>query len=85
MSLINVVPGEDSGIGRRASGQPALRSLGFLHFGGVFSSICSLLATWDERHRHRRQIAQLSDDALNDIGKTRGDFAQEIAMPFWRA
>jgi uncharacterized protein YjiS (DUF1127 family) len=40
--------------------------------------------TWLERSRQRRQLAELSDHTLRDIGLTRVDAWAEANKPFWR-
>ena len=39
---------------------------------------------WLERARQRRQLAELSDHMLRDIGVTRADAWAETDKPFWR-
>jgi uncharacterized protein YjiS (DUF1127 family) len=39
---------------------------------------------WLERARQRRQLAELSDHMLRDIGLTRADAWAESEKPFWR-
>ena len=39
---------------------------------------------WLERARQRRQLAELSDHLLRDIGLTRADAWAESDKPFWR-
>jgi uncharacterized protein YjiS (DUF1127 family) len=39
---------------------------------------------WLDRSRQRRQLAQLSDHMLRDIGLTRVDAWAEAEKPFWR-
>jgi uncharacterized protein YjiS (DUF1127 family) len=41
-------------------------------------------SVWLERSRQRRQLAQLSDHMLRDIGLTRADAWHEAEKPFWR-
>jgi uncharacterized protein YjiS (DUF1127 family) len=41
-------------------------------------------AVWLERSRQRRQLAQLSNHMLRDIGLTRADAWLEAEKPFWR-
>ena len=43
----------------------------------------ALLETWYQRARQRRQLAQLSDCQLSDIGIDRTDALAEAAKPFW--
>jgi uncharacterized protein YjiS (DUF1127 family) len=46
--------------------------------------IAELGLTWFERARERRQLCELSDHMLRDIGLTRGDVWAESSKPFWR-
>jgi uncharacterized protein YjiS (DUF1127 family) len=46
--------------------------------------IAELALTWFERARERRQLCELSDHMLRDIGLTRGDVWAESSKPFWR-
>jgi uncharacterized protein YjiS (DUF1127 family) len=39
---------------------------------------------WVERARQRRQLGELSDQMLRDIGLTRADAWAETTKPFWR-
>jgi uncharacterized protein YjiS (DUF1127 family) len=39
--------------------------------------------TWAERGRQRRQLAELNDHMLRDIGLTRADAWAEVDKPFW--
>jgi uncharacterized protein YjiS (DUF1127 family) len=39
---------------------------------------------WLERARQRRQLRELSDHMLRDIGLTRADAWAECEKPFWR-
>lgn len=61
----------------RTAGPTAGRALG--------TQVAELLFTWLERVRQRRQLGQLSDHMLKDIGLARADVEAEIAKPFWRA
>ncbi|ORC57527.1 hypothetical protein BZK31_20085 [Pseudomonas floridensis] len=36
-----------------------------------------------ELHRQRRLLAQMSDEALKDMGLSRADILQESERPFW--
>jgi uncharacterized protein YjiS (DUF1127 family) len=40
--------------------------------------------TWFERAHQRRQLHELSDHMLRDIGLTRADVWAECSKPFWR-
>jgi uncharacterized protein YjiS (DUF1127 family) len=37
-----------------------------------------------ERSRQRRQLAELDDYMLRDVGLTRADVASELRKPFWQ-
>ena len=39
---------------------------------------------WAERSRQRRQLAELDDYMLRDLGLTRTDVANEIRKAFWQ-
>ena len=39
---------------------------------------------WLERARQRRQLQQLSEHMLKDIGLSRADVEAEVSKPFWR-
>jgi uncharacterized protein YjiS (DUF1127 family) len=41
--------------------------------------------TWDARWRERRHLADLSEEALADLGRTRPEIEAEVAKPFWKA
>ena len=38
---------------------------------------------WSDRSRQRRQLSELSDHMLRDIGLTRADAWAEADKPFW--
>jgi uncharacterized protein YjiS (DUF1127 family) len=46
----------------------------------LFDRLLGMLAV----SRQRRQLAQLSDAQLKDIGITRADAEREASQPFWR-
>ena len=46
--------------------------------------LVTLLLTWQQRARDRRQLQSLSDHMLRDIGLTRADVFAEASKPFWR-
>lgn len=48
------------------------------------SAALRLVGHWIERGRQRRQLAELNDAALKDIGLFRADVRMEIEKPFWR-
>ena len=49
------------------------------------SNALSMMRTWRERARSRRELAALSDRELQDIGAFRSSISDEIGKPFWRA
>jgi uncharacterized protein YjiS (DUF1127 family) len=49
------------------------------------SKVFALARVWRERQRIRRQLADMSERELQDVGTCRSDIACEIAKPFWRA
>ena len=56
--------------------QPAGRALA--------AQIVETVLTWVERVRQRRQLGQLSDHMLRDIGLSRADVESEVAKRFWQ-
>ena len=56
--------------------------------GSALAAIEVMLAfvrVWRERRRTRRQLADMSERELRDIGIYRSDIAYETGKPFWRA
>ncbi len=47
------------------------------------SAACTL-AVWAERDRMRRELAEMSDYLLRDVGLTRADVWAECSKQFWR-
>ncbi|WP_108880831.1 DUF1127 domain-containing protein [Anderseniella sp. Alg231-50] len=43
------------------------------------------LAQWHERAKQRRQLSELNDRQLADIGVSRIDASNESSKPFWQA
>ena len=54
------------------------------HLGHGAAWVAEAGLTWLERARQRRQLAELSDYMLRDIGLTRADAWAESEKPFWR-
>ena len=44
-----------------------------------------LLARWYDRHLQRRDLAEIGDHLLRDLGLTREDVRRECAKSFWQA
>jgi uncharacterized protein YjiS (DUF1127 family) len=51
---------------------------------GWFDNAFEQALVWLERARQRRELQQLGDHMLKDIGLTRADVEAEISKPFWR-
>ena len=45
----------------------------------------ALLLVWAQRARQRRQLAELSDRQLDDVGISRSEAMDEARKPFWRS
>ena len=52
---------------------------------GIGEGLFSLIGEWLRRIESRRELADLGDRALRDIGITRVDAMREAEKPFWRA
>ncbi|MDX1540826.1 MAG: DUF1127 domain-containing protein [Geminicoccaceae bacterium] len=52
--------------------------------GWLRSAVESMFA-WDGRARSRRQLCDLDDRLLKDIGISRADALCEALKPFWKA
>ena len=50
----------------------------------LFNRLLTLLKRLLRRYRTRKQLLELSDSALKDIGISRSDALTEAAKPFWR-
>jgi len=50
----------------------------------ILHALVLQILIWHERGRQRRDLAQLSDHMLRDIGLSRGDVWAECEKPFWR-
>jgi uncharacterized protein YjiS (DUF1127 family) len=62
----------------------ALAWLAVRRFSHGAVRVAEVALTWLERSRQRRQLAELSDYMLRDIGVTRVDAWAEAEKPFWR-
>lgn len=45
----------------------------------------AIMTFWMGRAKQRRQLTQLDDDRLNDLGITYAEAMAEAAKPFWQA
>ena len=55
------------------------------HGSGLLAKLSETFHVWRQRQIDRRQLAQLSDRDLHDVGLSWSDIALEAEKPFWRA
>jgi uncharacterized protein YjiS (DUF1127 family) len=55
------------------------------HGSGFLAQLSETLHIWRQRQIDRRQLAQLNDRDLHDVGLSWSDVAYEAEKPFWRA
>lgn len=55
------------------------------HDYGFLTQISEAFHIWHQRMRDRRQLAEMSERDLHDIGLSWSDVALEAEKPFWRA
>lgn len=51
----------------------------------ILERIVETPIAWLERMRERRELAELNDSMLKDIGISRADVEHVVTKPFWRA
>ncbi len=49
------------------------------------AQVLAMAGIWHQRARQRRQLAELSDRQLADIGISRAEACAEAEKPFWQA
>ncbi len=54
-------------------------------FISVLKRIIKIISVWHWRYTQRRQLANLSDNMLKDIGVSRVDAIKVSSRPFWKA
>lgn len=47
-------------------------------------AVVARVARWQDVRAQRKELSELDDRMLNDIGLTRADVAAELRKPFWR-
>jgi uncharacterized protein YjiS (DUF1127 family) len=55
------------------------------HGSGFLTQLRETLHVWRERQHQRRQLAELSERDLHDVGLSWSDIVFEAEKPFWRA
>ena len=50
----------------------------------ALSSLAGMTIIWLNRHRSRRDLSELDDRLLADVGISREDALREAGKPFWR-
>ncbi len=55
------------------------------HRSGFFAQINETLHIWRRRQLDRRQLAELTQRDLHDVGLSWSDVVFEAEKPFWRA
>jgi uncharacterized protein YjiS (DUF1127 family) len=55
------------------------------HDYGFLAQLRETLHVWRERQQQRRQLGELSQRDLHDVGLSWSDVAFEAHKPFWRA
>lgn len=51
--------------------------------GSAMHSLLSLFSVWQRRASERKQLGQLDEHMLEDIGLEKFQIAQELEKPFW--
>lgn len=65
--------------------QQSLRGGVLATLAGAFRSARRMAASWAERDRQRRELRELDDATLRDIGLSREQVDFEAGKPFWEA
>jgi uncharacterized protein YjiS (DUF1127 family) len=55
------------------------------HGSGLFAQLSETFHVWRERQVNRRELAQLTERDLHDVGLSWSDVVYEAEKPFWRA
>jgi uncharacterized protein YjiS (DUF1127 family) len=55
------------------------------HGSGLFTQLRETFHVWRERQVSRRELAQLTERDLHDVGLSWSDVVYEAEKPFWRA
>jgi uncharacterized protein YjiS (DUF1127 family) len=55
------------------------------HGSGLLKQLSETFHIWRQRQLQRRQLAELTERDLHDVGLSWSDIAYEAEKPFWRA
>jgi len=55
------------------------------HGSGILAQLSETFHVWRTRQRQRRQLAELTERDLHDVGLSWSDAVYEAEKPFWRA
>jgi uncharacterized protein YjiS (DUF1127 family) len=55
------------------------------HGHGLLAQLSETFHVWRQRQQDRRQLAELTNRDLHDIGLSWSDVVDEAEKPFWRA
>ena len=55
------------------------------HRSGLFAQLRETFRIWRRRQHDRRQLAEMTDRDLHDVGLSWSDVVLEAEKPFWRA
>ena len=55
------------------------------HGRGFLAQLSETFHIWRQRQLQRRQLAELTERDLHDVGLSWSDIAYEAEKPFWRA
>lgn len=55
------------------------------HRSGLFAQLSETVRIWRQRQHDRRQLAEMTDRDLHDVGLSWSDVVFEAEKPFWRA
>lgn len=69
----------------RTTAQPRPIDLSHQPFLAPLSRPLAMLRRWRQTARERRQLEEMDDRMLRDIGLAREDARREAARPFWDA
>ncbi len=72
-------------LGAPPAAPPSAQPSALAAFARRVRRLAALCALWQRRHTQRRELGELDDRLLRDIGITREQAWREAGKPFWRA